>query len=161
MSTKPTSAVVIALLAIAPAFAKAPPADSAADTAANVTPAPVTTPAWVAASNAYTQKLILAQAPFNPEQLSYFGVLGYDDQVFDFGPDYAKRFRKATEKARDALKADAATERDPNVQQDLAILVRAADDAIEASEVNERLTRPWLDVGQTVFGGLQDRKSVV
>lgn len=155
MSTKPTYAVLIALLAIGPAIAKAPAAASAANTAAKTTSAPVPTPTWVAASNAYTQKLILAQAPFNPEQLSYFGVPGYDDQVFDFGPDYAKRFRQATERARDVLKADATSERDPNVQQDLAILIRAADDAIESSEVNERLTRPWLDVGQTVFGGLQ------
>jgi len=41
----------------------------------------------VAKSNEYTQILILAQAPFQPETVSFFGVPGFDDQVFDFGPD--------------------------------------------------------------------------
>lgn len=143
-----TLAIALALLSPLPAAAQQAAATPAAATAK---PAP----AWVARSNAYTQQLILAQAPFNPEQLSFFGVPGYDDQVFDFGPDYGKRFRDATAKARDALKAQAASEADPNVKQDLAILIQAADDAIEAGEINERLSRPWLDVGQTVFGGMQ------
>ncbi|MFX5313711.1 hypothetical protein ABTD10_20195, partial [Acinetobacter baumannii] len=87
------------------------------------------------------------QAPFAPEQMSFLGVPGYDDQVADLGPDNGRRFREATARARAELQAKLATERDPNVRQDLEIMIRAADDAIEASEVNERLTRPWLDAG--------------
>lgn len=146
-----TLAIALVLCAPLPAPAQQPgaPATQAAK------PAPKAPPAWVAKSNAYTQQLILAQAPFNPEQLSFFGIPGYDDQTFDFGPENGRRFREATAKARDALKASAATEADPDVRQDLAILVDAADDQIAASALNERLARPWLDVGQTVFGGLQ------
>ena len=111
-------------------------------------------PSWVAKSNADAQILLKAQAPFQPEQLSFLGIPGYDDQVFDFGPDNAKRFRDATAKARAELAALAATEIDPNVKQDLAILIKAADDNLQSSETNERLVRPWLDVGQTVFQGV-------
>jgi hypothetical protein len=138
-------AVALALLAPLPGLAADAPAPAAAKAA----------PAWVARSNAYAQILLKAQGPFQPEQLSFLGVPGYDDQVFDYGPGYAKRFREASAQAKAALQAKAAAEKDPNVQQDLAILVKAADDAIQASEVNERLTRPWLDAGQTVFGGMQ------
>ncbi|HEY0503292.1 MAG TPA: DUF885 domain-containing protein [Lysobacter sp.] len=148
--TKPlVLAISLALLAPTAVFAQdaAPAAKSA--------PAKPAAPAWVAKSNEYTQILILAQAPFQPEQVSFFGVPGFDDQVFDYGPDYAKRFREATTKARADLVAKSAKETDPNVKQDLAILLDAADDAIEASAINERLTRPWLDAGQTVFQGMQ------
>ncbi|MCA1713612.1 MAG: DUF885 domain-containing protein [Gammaproteobacteria bacterium] len=143
-------AMTLALLAPLPVLAQAVAAPAAAKPVA-ASPAP----AWVEKSNAYAQILLKAQGPFQPEQLSFLGVPGYDDQVFDFGPGYAKRFRDATGGARTELLAKAATEPDANVRQDLAILVRAADDAIEASAVGERLTRPWVDVGQTVFQGLQ------
>lgn len=138
-------AVSLALIAPAPAFAQATPAAKAATPAA---------PAWVARSNEHARVLLMAQAPFQPEQLSFFGVPGFDDQVFDFGPRYAERFREATAKARDELRARLAAEKDPNVRQDLEILIQAATDAIEASEVGQRMTRPWVDVGQTVFQGL-------
>jgi len=112
-------------------------------------------PAWVDKSNEYTQILVNAQAPLQPEQASFFGVPGFDDQVFDFGPGYPKRFRDATAKARAAIVAKAAKETDPNVKQDIAILLQAADDQLKQSEVTERLTRPWLDAGQTIFQGIQ------
>ncbi|HEY4583727.1 MAG TPA: DUF885 family protein, partial [Lysobacter sp.] len=146
--TKPL-VFALALALAAPGLALAAPAAPAARTA------PKPAPAWVARSNQYAQILLKAQAPFQPEQLSFFGVPGFDDKVFDFGPDYQARFRAATAKARDELRAKLATEKDPNVRQDIEILIQAAGDAIEGSEINERLTRPWLDVGQTVFGGLQ------
>ena len=76
-------------------------------------------PAWVERSNANTMVLLEAQAPFSPEQLSFFGVPGHDHLVADFGPDNGRRFREATAKARDALAARLATEADPNVRQDL------------------------------------------
>ncbi|GHA82056.1 DUF885 domain-containing protein [Cognatilysobacter bugurensis] len=143
-------AVSLALLTPHAALAQSQPAQ-----AAKAATAPKPAPAWVEQSNAHAQILLQAQAPFVPEQMSFFGVPGYDTQVFDFRPGYAKRFREATQQARTQLAARAQAERDPNVQQDLAILIQAADDAIESSEVNERLTVPFLDVGQTVFQGIK------
>jgi uncharacterized protein (DUF885 family) len=118
-------------------------------------PAARAAPAWVATSNRYAQILLDAQGPFQPEQLSFLGVPGYDEQVVDLGPDYPARFRAATARAKAQLLARSAGETDPNVRQDIAILTKAADDAIEASAVNERLVRPFADVGQTVFQGMQ------
>jgi len=114
-----------------------------------------TAPAWVDRSNEYTQILISAQAPLQPEQASFFCVPGFDDQVFDFGPGYGQRFRDAIAKARAEIVAKSAKETDPNVKQDIAILLQAADDQVKQSEVTERLTRPWLDAGQTIFQGIQ------
>ena len=83
-------ATSLALLAPSAAFAQGA-------TAAKSEPARPA-PSWVARSNEYTQILILAQAPFQPEQVSFFGVPGFDDQVFDFGPGYARRFRVPTQR---------------------------------------------------------------
>jgi hypothetical protein len=91
-------AITLCLASPAPVLAQAhaPPASSASAKAA---------PAWVARSNEYTQILILAQAPFQPETVSFFGIPGYDDQVADFGPGYQQRFRDATAKAKADLVA--------------------------------------------------------
>jgi len=154
--TKPLTLAIALSLTLAtgaPLLAQAaqPAAKSTATKPAAAKPAP----AWVARSNEYANILLKAQAEFAPEGMSFFGVPGYDDRVADLKPDNAARFRAATAKARDELKAKLATERDPNVRQDLEIMIRAADENIATSELTERLMLPWSDVPQTVFSGLQ------
>ncbi|HEY0505710.1 MAG TPA: DUF885 domain-containing protein [Lysobacter sp.] len=112
-------------------------------------------PAWVAKSNEYADILVKAQAEFAPEGMSFLGVPGYDERVADLKPGNPERFRAATAKARDELKAKLATERDPNVRQDLEIMIQAANDNIATSELTQRLMLPWSDVAQTMFRGLQ------
>ncbi len=119
--------------------------------AAKATPA---APAWVAHSNQLAQILLQAQAPFQPEMTSFFGVPGYDDKVVDLGPDNAARYRAALDQARGKLREKLQLERDPNVRQDLEIMIAAAGRSIESSTLNEQHLMPWVDVPQTVFGGL-------
>lgn len=113
-----------------------------------------TAPAWVARSNQDAQILLDAQAPFQPEMASFFGVPGYDEKVTDLGPDHPARYRAALKRAKAALQAKLATEQAPNVRQDLQILIHAADQSIEGSTLNEQLLLPWLDAPQAVFDGI-------
>ncbi len=113
------------------------------------------TPAWVTASNANAQILLDAQLRFQPEGGSFFGIPGYDDKVSDLGPDNGARLRKATVDAKAKLQEKLQLERDPNVRQDLEIMIQAADDTIESSLVNERLVVPYIDAPQLVFQGLK------
>ncbi len=117
--------------------------------------APAAAPAWVQTSNRYAQILLEAQLRFQPESASFFGIPGYDDKVADLGPDNAARFRKATADAKAKLQEKLQLERDPNVRQDLEIMIQAADDNIETTRVNERLVLPFTDASQLVFQGLQ------
>ena len=94
-------AIALTLFAAAPS-AFAHPATPA--TAANNTPAAKAPPAWVAASNAHAQVLLGATLRFQPEQASFFGIPGYDDQVADLRPDNIARARQATAEARDAVR---------------------------------------------------------
>jgi uncharacterized protein (DUF885 family) len=122
------------------------------------TPAPAAgarpVPAWVQTSNADARILLDAQLRFQPESATFFGVPGYDDKVADLGPDVGARARKALDEARTALRQKLQVERDPNVRQDLEIMIGAASDAIESSEVNERMVLPFIDAPQLVFGGM-------
>jgi len=140
-------AIALALVAPLPVLAQAAPAAASAEAAG---------PAWVKRSNDFAQILLQAQAPFQPEEVSFFGVPGYDDKVTDLGPDNARRYRDAIGKARRVLQEKLEVERDPNVRQDLAIMIHAADQAAEGSALNERLMLPWQDAPQMVFGGLNN-----
>ncbi|WP_312682893.1 DUF885 domain-containing protein [Stenotrophomonas chelatiphaga] len=115
---------------------------------------PVAAPAWVARSNQLAQILLDAQGPFQPESTGFFGVPGYDDKVADLGPDNARRYREAMTKARGELQAKLASEKDPNVRQDLEIMIGAATESIEGSTLGEQYFLPWSDAPQTVFSGL-------
>jgi len=141
-------------LAIALSLALAVPLSASAQTP---TPAAAakTAPEWVNTSNRYAQILLEAQLRFQPEGASFFGIPGYDDKIADLGPDNAARFRKATAEARAKLQEKLQLERDPNVRQDLEIMIQAADDNIESTLVNERLILPFADAPQLVFQGLK------
>ena len=141
------------VLAVALALAAPLPltASAAAPATTKTTPA---APAWVARSNELAQILLQAQAPFQPELTSFFGVPGYDDKVVDLRADNTGRYRAAMNKARDQLREKLQVERDPNLRQDLEIMIGAAERNIESSTLNEQHLMPWVDVPQTVFGGI-------
>ena len=143
-----TLALAIALALLAPAVASAQTAAPAPAAAA------AATPAWVERSNAHAQVLIDAQAKFAPEGFSIFGIPGLDTQTADLGPDNGARFRAATATARTELQRRLEVERDASVRQDLAIMIRAADEAIASSTLQERMVLPFTDAPQLVFQGI-------
>lgn len=142
--------LAVALALSAPTLAFAPAGAAPAPQAAAK---PV--PAWVAQSNEYAKILIQAQGQFAPEQMSFFGVPGYDDKVSDLKPEVGKRFRAAMAEAKRGLQGKLEVERNADVRQDLQIMIQAAEDNIEGSALNERLVLPWFDAPQTVFSGMQ------
>ncbi|MEP6483971.1 MAG: DUF885 domain-containing protein [Rudaea sp.] len=133
---------------------------SAAVSAADSAP-PAAAPAWVEKSNAYAQPLLKSMAEFNPEFASSIGIPGYDDKVVDMKSGVSERQRAAIEAGRATLQKQLAAEKDPDVRQDLQILIKAADRRIESSTLDEKYLLPYDDIGQTIFQGefalLQDQ----
>ncbi|MBB5358423.1 uncharacterized protein (DUF885 family) [Rhodanobacter sp. ANJX3] len=129
-----------------------------ASASTSATPA---TPGWVAKSNADAQPLLKALADFNPEFASQFGFPGFDDKAIDLKPNVGERSRAALTAARDQLQKKLAAETDPDVRQDLEIMIKAADRSIEGSKLNEQYLLSYNDIGQTIFQGeftlLQDQ----
>lgn len=112
-------------------------------------------PAWVVASNADTTALLRAQAKFSPEDASGAGLAEYDGLALDLGPDINARYIAAMQAMRAQLQARLAAEKNPQVRQDLEILLASIDDDITGTRLGEKYNLPWVDVPQMVFGNLQ------
>jgi hypothetical protein len=117
-------------------------------------PAAAQDQAWVERSNAFTQQVIAMQAEFGPEGASQNGLEQYDGRAVDLGPNLTERFVAAEEAKLAELRAALAAESDPNVRQDLEILIDSLERDIEGNRLGERLTLTWYDVPQMVFGNL-------
>lgn len=152
--------VALAAFAVCAPIALAAPPPSSKPAPQSV-PASTPPPAWVAQSNAYAQALLKVLADFQPEMASQLGLPGYDDKVVDLRPDVGERSRAALGKARAALQGDLAKTNDPNVHEDLEIMVHAADRFIASSTLQDQYMLPYNDIGQTIFQGefvlLQDQ----
>jgi len=122
--------------------------------AAQAAAAPTEKP-WVTASNADTLLVLETQAVFNPEGASGAGLVQYDGLAIDLGPKIDERFIAAEEKTREQLRQRLAAENDPNVRQDLQILIGSIDDDITGTRLGNKYDLPWIDVAQLVFGNMQ------
>ncbi|HEY6985465.1 MAG TPA: DUF885 domain-containing protein [Rhodanobacteraceae bacterium] len=127
---------------------------------ANKTAAPAQAE-WIKRSNENAQALLKVFGDFGPEFAARLGVTGYDDRITQYPLDANQRFRKAVGDARGNLQAKLAAEKDPQVRQDLQIMIDAAGLQIDTSELNEKYLLPYTNVGQTIFFGefnlLQDQ----
>jgi uncharacterized protein (DUF885 family) len=119
------------------------------------------TPDWIKRSNEDAQPLLKVFGDFGPEFAARTGVAGYDDKVTQIPPDVNEKLRKSVAAVRDSLKAKLAAEKDPQVQQDLEIMIEAATLQIDTSALNEKYLLPYTNIGQTIFFGefnlLQDQ----
>lgn len=84
-----------------------------------------------------------------------FGLVEYDEQVADLGPDREARMRAALSAAQTELQQKLPQERDPRVKQDIEVMITAADRSRRSSETEQRMLLPFIDVGQLVFQGMQ------
>ncbi|WP_375772386.1 DUF885 domain-containing protein [Archangium gephyra] len=110
---------------------------------------------WVERSNAHAQVLLDTLARFTPEEASSIGVATADEQVLDLGPRVGERTRAAMAQAQAELEKRLAEEKDPNVRQDLQLLINNAKDSIQGSTLNERYLLHWVDAPREIFRGLQ------
>jgi hypothetical protein len=114
--------------------------------------APAKEKEWVAKSNENAKLLLMIASKFTPEQSAQLGVEGVDEQIVDLSPGHEARQRDAVRSALEELKRRQASETEPLVKQDLAILLDAADLAIRKSEVEEQNLVPYMNPTELVFG---------
>lgn len=110
-------------------------------------------PAWITQSNANAQVLLDVMAKLAPEFAGRIGVRGYDDKILDLTAGIDERTRAMMTAARDELQKRLLVETNPQVRQDLEILVKAANDRLETDALNDKLVLPYIDVPQVVFFG--------
>jgi hypothetical protein len=110
---------------------------------------------WVTRSNENTRILLALQAKFSPESAGQTGFEGVDEQIFDLKPQINERQRQAYREAAQQLRARLKAEKDPLVRQDLEILIKAADDTVRGSLINEKYYIPYFNLPRALFFGLR------
>ena len=139
MKTFAAAIALVVALPTAPAFAQ---------NAAETTQA---SPEWVETSNAYTEKLIAMQARFYPTGASSAGYEQYDGLVDDMSPDRNDRYLAAARELIAEFTAAQATETDPQVRQDLQILIDSLQRDIAGIELGTRYMLEFSEVPQGMF----------
>lgn len=112
-------------------------------------------PAWVAASNANAQPVLELLARYAPEVAANLGVDGHDAEIRDLKPNVDQRFEADSRVVAEQLVAKLAATTDPKVKQDLQILIDAAHDQRNSSELNRKLILPYVDVANLLFQSFQ------
>lgn len=110
---------------------------------------------WVERSDRHARALIAAQAHFSPELATELGLAEFDRAVADLGPGLDGRRRRALEEAMHRLQAELLDERDPDVRQDLLLMIDATRRQIEGIDVYGRHLLPYVDAPALVFRGVQ------
>ncbi|HXE90379.1 MAG TPA: DUF885 domain-containing protein [Terriglobales bacterium] len=105
----------------------------------------------MARSDENTRLLLDVEARFSPESAAQQGVEGVDENIIDRTPGFEERIRKATAEAVDVLKARLAAEKDPLVRQDLEILIKAGEESIQGSLLEEKYEVPYLNLARLFF----------
>src|SRR5205085_8947394 len=132
-----------------------PPTALATPAQAAAAAVPAQQPAWVTRSDAITTALLREQAKLAPERASGAGLTEFDGLASDFGPNIVERSIAASQHQLAGLKAKLAVEKDPQVRQDLQILIGSVEDDITGTRLNQKYQLMWLDVPQFVFGNVQ------
>lgn len=118
-------------------------------------PGPLAAADWVERSDEHARALIEVQARFSPEMATSLGMARFDREVADLGPDLDARRRSALNEAMRQLQAELLNERDPNVRQDLMLMIDATRRQIEGIDIHGRHLLPFVDAPALVFRGVQ------
>jgi hypothetical protein len=152
---RPLGGALLATVFALPALAAAPAYPAAPAPSANTSKPADAPKAWIARSDQNTQVLLDVLARQGPEGAGQMGVSGLDEQIFDLTPGFIERGIADTEKAVAILKQRLAEEKDPNVRQDLEILIQSAEQNIEGVRLSDKYQVPFFDVNQAIFQGLR------
>lgn len=110
---------------------------------------------WVAKSDQYTKTRLEMDAKFGPENASRTGLDGYDDKIMDMTPGFDERYEKALRKVHAQHEKDLKNEKDPNVRQDLEILIADANQTLATQDIYDRNLIDYSNLPQGVFYSMQ------
>ena len=110
---------------------------------------------WVKESNQNAMVLLKVNAQFAPEFAGRSGVDGLDDKIFDLKQGAFERRQKATGAAIKELETRQKSATDPNVKQDLDILIASANKGMHSSALDKQYMLDLIDAAQIEFSGIR------
>ncbi|MBF5044560.1 DUF885 domain-containing protein [Aggregicoccus sp. 17bor-14] len=154
MKTRRTVALAAAVSLLAPVAGAQAPAKRPPAAAAHPAKPPAA-PAWVKRSNVNTRYVLDALAKFGPEGAGQAGVEGLDERITDLTPGYRERVRAASQAVIAELRKRLDAEQDPQVRQDLQILLTSQERSLQGDLLQEKYFVPYTNVGDLAFSGLR------
>lgn len=112
-------------------------------------------PEWVERSNEIAYKILESGAKFAPEFAGQTGVSGYDEEIFDLGPNLPERQIQNSRDNLVMLEELLAVEEDSRVRQDIQIMIKSARDNIESTTINHERVLPYGNLTGLVFAGFR------
>jgi hypothetical protein len=112
-------------------------------------------PEWVERSNRNAAALLEIRARFSPESAGQSGAPGLDDKIVDLRPGYRARVAQANREAEKTLRERLRGEKDPQVRQDLEILIDAARKTAREIELEEKYLIPYVSAPRLVYSGVR------
>ncbi len=113
------------------------------------------TPEWVEKSNEIAYRILESGARFAPEFAGQTGVTGYDEEIYDLGPNLFERQIENSRQNLAMLEELLLSEEDPRVRQDIQIMIGSVKDNIEAATVNHERVLPYGNVSGLIFAGFR------
>jgi hypothetical protein len=110
---------------------------------------------WVEKSNENAKVLLDVMARFSPEFAGFWGVEGLDEEIMQPPLDINEQQIRAREEALATLRKRLDKETTVAIRQDLAILIEAAEKAIEGTKLEEKYDLPYFGMSEMIFRGLR------
>ena len=107
---------------------------------------------WIQRSDTFSARLIQLEQRLRPETAVSNPEL--DDQVSDLSTDSLLRTAAAFRGLRDEFVRQHAHEKDPDVRQDLGVLVERVKNRIRGMELDSAYELPYVDPASQVFSGI-------
>jgi uncharacterized protein (DUF885 family) len=110
---------------------------------------------WIAVSNGYTNMLIDVVFKHHPEAGTQQGLSQYDNKISQPTLADEDQERKENEAVLAKLKAAAVEKQQPDVAEDLQIMIRRVELNFRRQDFQRANEVPFFNASQAVFGGLQ------
>jgi len=118
-------------------------------------PSALAAPAWVQRSNQLIEPVLKLQGWRSPEYGTTLGLEEFDSAASRIGLELDREYRRKSAQLLAELEARHASEADPRVRQDLAIVIDALKLQRQGEELQESLMLPYIAVARVVFNGMQ------
>jgi hypothetical protein len=110
---------------------------------------------WIEVSNSYTNQVLNVEMKHHPEQGTRQGLSQYDALVVQPTLADEDQERKETEEVVTKLKSALIQEKQKEVAQDLAIIIRSLELGFRQQDYDRAHNVPFLNASSLVFSGLR------
>src|SRR5580698_6221592 len=110
---------------------------------------------WIAVSNSYTNQVLTVQMKHHPERGTRQGLSQYDALIAQPTLADEDQERKETEEVVAKLKSALTQEKQKEVAQDLAIVIRSIELGFREQDYERVHNVPFLNASSRVFSGIQ------